>query len=678
MRRSWISLSPVFALGLSLACGGGGGGPVGPGGDDGSGTLGPAGGTVRLQTQAGVTVPAGALSTDVTITVTPVSMPAALQAGGAIAQAYRFAPEGQQFQLPVEVFVFVPNSALTGIDPTDLTLLATTATGFEELTGITVDIGSSGITVRGHVTHFTVIAAAVEDDAPLNRAPVANAGADLNATVGVQVTLQGGSSSDPDGDPLTFQWRAISSPDGASVSITGGATAQPTFTPSVAGVYEFELTVSDGELAVRDTVRVTAVAPNRAPSVDAGADQSITLAATATATAAATDPDGDPLTYAWTVQSRPTGSTAALSATNTAAVSITPDVAGDYVLQVTVTDGRGGQATDAVKIAATAPGMNRAPIADAGFNLNGTETIPVTLDGTNSTDPDGDPLTYTWTLVSVPPGSTASIIAANAVTASFTPDVEGVYVVQLQVSDGQLSSTDTATITAGPFNHTPIGTLTVAGGAQVLAGASVTATAAFTDADGDPLDFTWSLDAPGGSAASLIVSGDETQATFTADVPGEYMISLSVTDGENVVERQVTVTAFPIVGGDYTTNFTVTFVSSICQSQLGLTPGQSQVRQMGVMQITPAQAQLALSSLIPNVVNDPVAGVSPDGLVSFTGPITLETGSDPPQITASGNITLQFDFANGAGSAATGFDGGFSFTAFGICTVQGTLVSPPN
>jgi hypothetical protein len=625
-----------------------------------------------------VTVPAGALSTDVTITVTPVSMPAALQAGGAIAQAYRFAPEGQQFQLPVEVFVFVPNSALTGIDPTDLTLLATTATGFEELTGITVDIGSSGITVRGHVTHFTVIAAAVEDDAPLNRAPVANAGADLNATVGVQVTLQGGSSSDPDGDPLTFQWRAISSPDGASVSITGGATAQPTFTPSVAGVYEFELTVSDGELAVRDTVRVTAVAPNRAPSVDAGADQSITLAATATATAAATDPDGDPLTYAWTVQSRPTGSTAALSATNTAAVSITPDVAGDYVLQVTVTDGRGGQATDAVKIAATAPGMNRAPIADAGFNLNGTETIPVTLDGTNSTDPDGDPLTYTWTLVSVPPGSTASIIAANAVTASFTPDVEGVYVVQLQVSDGQLSSTDTATITAGPFNHTPIGTLTVAGGAQVLAGASVTATAAFTDADGDPLDFTWSLDAPGGSAASLIVSGDETQATFTADVPGEYMISLSVTDGENVVERQVTVTAFPIVGGDYTTNFTVTFVSSICQSQLGLTPGQSQVRQMGVMQITPAQAQLALSSLIPNVVNDPVAGVSPDGLVSFTGPITLETGSDPPQITASGNITLQFDFANGAGSAATGFDGGFSFTAFGICTVQGTLVSPPN
>jgi len=68
MRRSRFGSTVVFALGLAVACGGGGGGPVGPGGDDGSGTLGVAGGTVRLQTQAGVTVPAGALTGDVTIT----------------------------------------------------------------------------------------------------------------------------------------------------------------------------------------------------------------------------------------------------------------------------------------------------------------------------------------------------------------------------------------------------------------------------------------------------------------------------------------------------------------------------------------------------------------------------------------------------------------------------------
>jgi hypothetical protein len=605
-------------------------------------------------------------------------MPAVLQAAGAIGQAYRFTPEGQQFQLPVEVFVFVPNSALAGVDPTDLTLLATTATGLDELTGITVDISASGITVRGFVTHFTVIAAAVEDDGPPpNQAPDANAGADQNVTAGAAVTLQGGGSTDPDGDALTFEWRTLSSPSGVTVSLTGAATAQATFTPTVAGVYEFELTVSDGELATRDTVRVTVSAANQAPAVDAGTDQSITLGATANVTATATDPDGDALTYAWTVQSRPAGSTAALSATTTPAVSITPDVAGAYVLRVTVSDGRGGQAIDELTITASAAGANRAPVANAGFDLNGTETIPMTLDGTASFDPDGDDLTFSWSIVSAPAGSTVSIVGAGGATASLTPDREGVYVVELEVSDGQFTSTDTATLTVGPFNHPPVGTLTVAGGAQIMAGASVTATAAFTDADGDPLALTWTLDAPDGSAATLVLSGDETQATFTADVPGDYAISVSVTDGAKTATSQVTVTAFPSVGGTYRTNFTLTFISSFCQGPLGLEPGESQIRDMIVTQISPQRATLGISALIPNVQDDPVASLSPSGLAVFDGPIVLETGADPPTITASGNITQQFAFGNGPASPATGFSGSFSFTALGgLCVVQGTMVSP--
>jgi hypothetical protein len=564
------------------------------------------------------------------------------------------------------------------VDPTDLTLLATTATGLDELTGITVDIAASGITVRGFVTHFTVIAAAVEDDGPPpNQAPDANAGADQNGTTGTAVTLQGGGSSDPDGDPLTFEWRTVSSPSGVTVSLAGAATAQATFTPTVAGVYEFELTVSDGELAARDTVRVTVAAANQAPVVDAGTDQSITLGATANVTATATDPDGDALTYAWTVQSRPAGSTAALSATTTPAVSITPDVAGAYVLRVTVTDGRGGQAIDEVTITAAAAGANRAPVANAGFDLNGTETIPMTLDGTASFDPDGDDLTFSWSILSAPAGSTVSIVGENGATASLTPDVEGVYVVELEVSDGEFVSTDTATLTVGPFNHPPVGTLTIAGGAQVLAGASVTATATFTDADGDPLEFTWTLDAPDGSAATLVLSGDETQATFTADVPGDYAISVSVTDGAKTAGAQVTVTAFPSVGGTYQTNFTLTFISSFCQEPLGLTPGESQIRDMIVIQDSPQRATLGISALIPNVQDDPVASLSPSGLAVFDGPVVLETGADPPTITASGNITQQFDFGNGPASPATGFEGSFSFTALGgLCVVQGTLVSP--
>ncbi|CAN5767369.1 hypothetical protein BH20GEM1_BH20GEM1_18800 [soil metagenome] len=685
MHRSWVSLSLVAILAAGLACGDGGGGPIGPGGGDGSGTVGPAGGTVRLLAVAGVTVPAGALAGDVTITITAVSMPAELQAAGAIGQAYRFAPDGQQFQLPVEVFVFVPNSALTGVDPADLTMLATDATCFEELTGVTVDIGADGITVRGHVSRFTIIAAAVREEIPPpNRAPAADAGADQSVTAGVEVTLQGGGSSDPDADPLTFEWRSLSSPGGVTVSLIDGATAQARFTPTTLGAYAFELTVSDGELAARDTVLVTVAAANRVPVVDAGTDQSVTLGDVATVTATASDPDGDPLTFAWTVAGGPAGSAATLSATDTPSVSITPDVAGAYTLQVTVSDGRGGQAVDSVKVAASAAGMNRAPIADAGFDLNGTETIPISLEGAGSSDPDGDPLTFAWTFLSVPEGSSAEIIGGSFASASFTPDVEGVYVVQLEVSDGEFTSTDTATITVGPFNHPPVGTLTISGSAQIFAGESVTATAAFTDPDGDPLDLTWSLDAPEGSSATLTLSGDETMASFTADVPGDYALSVSVTDGGKTTDAAVTVTAYPHVAGTFSTRFTLTFVSPICQDLIG-PPGQSVVVDMGVEQPSPSTAVLGISDLIENVQADPVASLSPAGLAVYAGPIVLVTGLEPPDpttITANGNITLPFQFGNGAGSPATGFgDGVFDFTAsFGFitCIVQGSLESPPD
>jgi hypothetical protein len=340
---------------------------------------------------------------------------------------------------------------------------------------------------------------------------------------------------------------------------------------------------------------------------------------------------------------------------------------------------------DSVKVAASAAGMNRAPIADAGFDLNGTETIPVSLQGTGSSDPDGDPLTYSWTFLNLPAGSAMpSIIAANAPSASFIPDVEGVYVVQLEVSDGEFSSTDTATITVGPFNSPPQGTLTLSGSAQIFAGESVTATAAFTDVEGDPLDFAWSLDAPQGSSATLVLSGDETVAMFTADLPGDYLISVSVTDGAKTTQSAVTVTAYPRVAGTYATEFTLTFISPICQDALALTPGQSQIRDMVVTQTSVSTARLGISSLITNVRDDPEASLSPDGLAVFAGPIVLDTGLAPPDdaITANGNITLQFQFGSGIGFPATGFDAGtFSFTAsfgFIFCTVQGTLESPPS
>ncbi len=71
----------------------------------------------------------------------------------------------------------------------------------------------------------------------------------------------------------------------------------------------------------------------------------------------------------------------------------------------------------------------------------------IQLNGSGSTDVDGDALRYQWSLLSTPGGSAAVLSSASSVTPTFTADKGGDYVVQLIVFDGTVeSSPDTATI----------------------------------------------------------------------------------------------------------------------------------------------------------------------------------------------------------------------------------------
>jgi MYXO-CTERM domain-containing protein len=191
-----------------------------------------------------------------------------------------------------------------------------------------------------------------------NRAPTANAGADQTVNEGAAVTLSG-SGTDPDGNTLTYAWAQTG---GQPVTLSGGDSATATFTaPEVTAdtVLTFTVTVSDGTLSSTDTVAITVrnsnqPPQNRAPTVNAGADQTVQEGGTVSLSGSAVDPDGDALTYAWAQTGGPVVS---LEGANTAAATFaTPDVSSDTILSFTlkVTDSHGLSTEDSVSVTVTA------------------------------------------------------------------------------------------------------------------------------------------------------------------------------------------------------------------------------------------------------------------------------------------------------------------------------------
>lgn len=92
-----------------------------------------------------------------------------------------------------------------------------------------------------------------------NLAPVAEAGTQQTVGVGLEVTLDGSGSSDPEGALITYHWIIGNNP-GENVILSDSTDTMPRFTPNLVGSYVFGLIVDDGQSeSLLDTVVIDVV-----------------------------------------------------------------------------------------------------------------------------------------------------------------------------------------------------------------------------------------------------------------------------------------------------------------------------------------------------------------------------------------------------------------------------------
>jgi RHS repeat-associated protein len=173
---------------------------------------------------------------------------------------------------------------------------------------------------------------------------------------------------------------------------------------------------------------------------------------------------------------------------------------------------------------------NSPPVAIPGSDRTVSVGSTVQLDGSRSSDADGNPLSYRWILLSTPAGGETTLSDPTAVKPNFRVLAAGAYVVQLVVNDGRVDSVPrTVTVTTG--NAAPVANagsdFTVTVGTVVELDGSRS-----KDPNDDPLQYHWWLvTAPEGSQATLDSASKE-RPTFTPDRIGTYVARLMVSDGQ--------------------------------------------------------------------------------------------------------------------------------------------------
>jgi hypothetical protein len=203
-----------------------------------------------------------------------------------------------------------------------------------------------------------------------------------------------------------------------------------------------------------------------------------------------------------------------------------------------------------VTVNSAPPPSNQAPVANAGTDLTiGLPTNGVSLNGNNSSDPDGSVVSYMWSKIAGP--GQFNIDYPTSSTTSVGNLTVGVYSFQLQVTDNRgATDFDTVLVTVNaaplPVNRAPIAnagtdfTAVVPGATIHLDGT------ASMDPDGTITGYSWvKISGPG---AITIVNSTTATPSLAGLQVGEYIFELTVTDNQGVSAKddvKLTTTAAP-------------------------------------------------------------------------------------------------------------------------------------
>ena len=294
----------------------------------------------------------------------------------------------------------------------------------------TPNVGPSGDTLHFQLTvsdsHGASSSSSVEVDITyVNHPPTADAGTDQTVNEDAPVGLNG-SGTDPDNNQLTFTWTQFSGP---AVTLSNANDANATFTaPLVACAGDavvMTLTVDDGYGGIdSQNVTINIANLNQNPTANGGGNQTnIQEGDLVNLNGSGNDIDpgeAGTLSFQWMQTSGPavslSGSGQNVSFTAPSVGSGDPNAFVELGFQLTVADTCHGSATDNVTVHVA--NIPHAPVAMAtgpGTANEGGSTVM--LDGSGSSDPDGDLLSYTWTQIA---GPTQTLDDIHSATPSFT------------------------------------------------------------------------------------------------------------------------------------------------------------------------------------------------------------------------------------------------------------------